>query len=155
MVNTGILTSQQWTLRGLSKSQNWQARPWPDWSFWKWNRLFPRVFDEKGFPLCILCVRDAGLRGNKITDRLPWIFLCQWAQSWCVFVFCCCWAGEKHCKMHACICWESNKQCQTKSLRVGKTRTLWAGEMGLSASSDNQSVCRVGHILPSHGTIHS
>ena len=28
-------------------------------------------------------------------------------------------------------------------------------EMGLSACSDNQSVCRIGHILPSHGTIHS
>ena len=32
------------------KSLNWPAGPWPDRSFWKWNRPFPRVFDEKRFP---------------------------------------------------------------------------------------------------------
>ena len=42
------------TVRALSKSQNWPAGPWPHRSFWKWNRLFPWVFDEKRFPSCIL-----------------------------------------------------------------------------------------------------
>ena len=28
--------------------------PWLDRLFWKWNRLFPRVFDEKRFSSCML-----------------------------------------------------------------------------------------------------
>ena len=38
----------------LSKSQNWPVAPWLDRLFWKWNRLFPRVFDEKRFSSCML-----------------------------------------------------------------------------------------------------
>ena len=30
--------------RALSKSQNWLAEPWPDWSFWLWNRTFTKSF---------------------------------------------------------------------------------------------------------------
>ena len=39
--------------KGTFQKSNWPAGPRPDWSFWKWNRLFPRVFDEKPFPLCM------------------------------------------------------------------------------------------------------
>ena len=42
------------TLRALSNSQNWPARPWPDQTFWQWNRFFPRGFAEKPSPLCIM-----------------------------------------------------------------------------------------------------
>ena len=31
-------------LRVLSKSQNWLAGPWPDWSLWQWNRTFTKSF---------------------------------------------------------------------------------------------------------------
>ena len=41
-------------LRVFSKSQNWPAGLWQDRSFWKRNRLFPRVFAEKPSPSCIL-----------------------------------------------------------------------------------------------------
>ena len=41
---------QLFSLRVLSTSQNWPAGPWPDQSFCKWNRLFPRVFAEKQKP---------------------------------------------------------------------------------------------------------
>ena len=34
-------------LRALSNCQNWPATPEPDQLFWKWNRLFPRVFRLK------------------------------------------------------------------------------------------------------------
>ena len=34
----------------LSNSQNWPARPWPDQTFWQWNRLFSRGFTEKQSP---------------------------------------------------------------------------------------------------------
>ena len=44
-------TWRRWALsqnliRVLSKSQNWLAGPWPDRSFWKWNRVFPRAFQK-------------------------------------------------------------------------------------------------------------
>ena len=39
--------------RALLESQNW---PWPDRSFWKWSKLFPRDFDENGF-LCVCYLR--------------------------------------------------------------------------------------------------
>ena len=32
------------TLGALSKSQNWLAGPWLDWSFWQWNRTFTKSF---------------------------------------------------------------------------------------------------------------
>ena len=46
-----IITS---ALKALSQSQNWLAGPWPDWSFWQWNRLLPRVFAKKPFPSSML-----------------------------------------------------------------------------------------------------
>ena len=39
--------------RTLSKKQNWPARPWPNQSFWNWNRLSPRVFAEKPSASCM------------------------------------------------------------------------------------------------------
>ena len=39
---------------GAFQKSNWPAGLWPDWSFWNWNRLFPRVIDEKQFPSCML-----------------------------------------------------------------------------------------------------
>ena len=41
-------------LMTLSKSQNWPVGPWPDKTFWQWNRLSPRRFAEKPSPLCII-----------------------------------------------------------------------------------------------------
>ena len=41
-------------LGALSKSQNWPAGPWPDRTFWRWNRLFLRGLAEKPSPLCII-----------------------------------------------------------------------------------------------------
>ena len=41
-------------LRALSKSQNWQAGPWLDQTFWQRNRLFPWSLTEKPSPLCII-----------------------------------------------------------------------------------------------------
>ena len=35
------------TLRALSKSQNWLAGPWLDWSLWQWNRTFTKRFCRK------------------------------------------------------------------------------------------------------------
>ena len=32
------------TLGALSKSQNWLAGPWLDWSIWQWNRTFTNSF---------------------------------------------------------------------------------------------------------------
>ena len=40
------------SFRALSKIQNWSAGPLPDQSFWKWNRIFPRVFFMDTHLLC-------------------------------------------------------------------------------------------------------
>ena len=41
-------------LMTLSKSQNWLVGPWPDQTFWQWDRFSLRDFTEKPFPLYIL-----------------------------------------------------------------------------------------------------
>ena len=51
-----IIYSATNCLRALSKSQNWPAGPWPDQSFWRWNRLFATVFLLKNHLLsCQVC----------------------------------------------------------------------------------------------------
>ena len=62
------------TVRALSKSQNWPAGPWPDQTFWQWNRLFPRGFAEKTSPLSIIFrvwliwMVSFGLKWNSYQD---------------------------------------------------------------------------------------
>ena len=47
--------------------------PWPDQSFWPWNRLFPRVFAKKSSPPCMPCrIWQIWLDGlNQFNDFLP------------------------------------------------------------------------------------